>query len=276
MVVRTLRRVTRSLSMLLLAAAVATGAAFGVADVPEQAVAAGEDGTGTTAPVPTAVEPITAPTSPPPARLAVPDRDLAVAAAPAPSSAPVEVEAPVTFEGPRRQLRGTGDLVAATGESQDAVASNGRTVRFSVEVEAATGLDPDAVTAVVEEALYDPRSWAATHDLRRVAPDEADLHVIVASPSSVDALCARAGLNTAGWLSCWSGDIAAINVDRWTDGVGHVDDLDLYRRYVVNHEVGHGLGYGHVGCPGRGMVAPVMQQQTKSLEGCVANEWAFP
>ena len=49
-----------------------------------------------------------------------------------------------------------------------------------------------------------------------------------------------------------------------------------YRHYVVNHEVGHVFGNGHVDCPGAGQPAPVMVQQTLSLGGCVKNAWPFP
>jgi hypothetical protein len=42
---------------------------------------------------------------------------------------------------------------------------------------------------------------------------------------------------------------------------------------VVNHEAGHWLGFGHSSCGGPGQPAPVMQQQSISLQGCAFNPW---
>ena len=263
---------SRSLASVLLAAALATLAAVGVG-VAEIAAEADDDVVpALTVATPTPLPP-GEPTTGLEPRVVLPERDLVVAAAPEPEPEPASdpVEAPA----PRNQA-GSELLLAASGTSQDPVDRGGRVVRFSVEVEQGTGLDPDATAAIAESALYDERSWARDHDLRRVAPAEAAIRIVVASPSTVDAICARAGLNTAGWLSCWSGRTAAINVDRWQYGVAHVPDLAQYRRYVVNHEVGHGLGHGHRDCPGEGRLAPLMQQQTKTLSGCVANEWVHP
>ena len=65
-----------------------------------------------------------------------------------------------------------------------------------------------------------------------------------------------------------------LNAWRWANGAeSYAGDLTNYRRYMVNHEFGHALGYGHRGCPSRGAPAPVMVQQTKGLGGCVANPW---
>jgi len=46
-----------------------------------------------------------------------------------------------------------------------------------------------------------------------------------------------------------------------------------YRHLVVNHETGHWLGFGHAYCGGPGQLAPVMQQQSISLQGCKPNPW---
>ena len=72
-------------------------------------------------------------------------------------------------------------------------------------------------------------------------------------------------------------DRAVINLARWATAVpDYHGDIATYRQYVVNHEVGHALGNGHEPCPGPGQIAPVMLQQTLSLDGCVKNAWPYP
>jgi hypothetical protein len=68
-----------------------------------------------------------------------------------------------------------------------------------------------------------------------------------------------------------------VNAMRWQRGAdAYAGRLADYRDYVVNHEVGHALGRGHVGCPGRGQPAPVMMQQTKGVGACLPSAWPFP
>ncbi len=177
---------------------------------------------------------------------------------------PAVVPAAVTSEGFQLALG-----AAAAGEGVEHT--------YTVEVEPATGLDLAQVLAAVEGALHDPRSWAHRYRLVRVDdPARAGIRVLVATPSTVDALCGRAGLHTFGRYSCWDGTFAALNSWRWEEGASDFDELAVYRRYLVNHEVGHGLGYGHEDCPAAGMPAPVMMQQSITTGACAANPWPFP
>ncbi len=77
--------------------------------------------------------------------------------------------------------------------------------------------------------------------------------------------------------SCRVGRNVIINEDRWRSGTrawrGAGKSVKSYRHMVVNHETGHWFGKGHVGCVGRGRAAPIMQQQSKGLQGCKPNPW---
>jgi hypothetical protein len=39
-------------------------------------------------------------------------------------------------------------------------------------------------------------------------------------------------------------------------------DVGSYRPYMINHEVGHALGFDHQPCPADGALALVLMQQT--------------
>lgn len=158
-----------------------------------------------------------------------------------------------------------------------AEAGEGPRVTYTVEVEPSVDVDLLAVAAVVEAALHDPRSWASEVDLQRVDDvDSATIRILLAEPSTVDERCGDAGLDTGGRFSCWNGTFAALNAMRWEHGADDFDDLTTYRRYLVNHEFGHGLGHGHEDCTRPGASAPVMMQQTKGTGGCEANGWPYP
>ena len=57
-----------------------------------------------------------------------------------------------------------------------------------------------------------------------------------------------------------------INVARWVRGaVPFQGDIGSYRQYLINHEVGHAIGYTtHEPCDENGGLAPIMMQQTFS------------
>jgi hypothetical protein len=77
--------------------------------------------------------------------------------------------------------------------------------------------------------------------------------------------------------SCTVSPNVIINFDRWTGASPAWNaaggSLDNYRSMVINHETGHWLGFDHRYCSGPGQPAPVMQQQSISLQGCTFNPW---
>ncbi len=167
----------------------------------------------------------------------------------------------------------TGFAIAA--RPSETFGSDGAVLRLRVEVEAATGIDPVTVGDQVDRILADPRGWTTGDRRFRRVTGDAEVRVVVATPNSVDRACAP--LRTNGWLSCRSRSTLWLNADRWTGAVAHwTSSLDEYRAYLLNHELGHALGYGHVGCPAAGAPAPVMMQQTKSVGSCEPNGWPFP
>jgi hypothetical protein len=187
--------------------------------------------------------------------------------APRPSSTTTVPPTPVTI-GPSGSF-----VVAPAGTFQT---GTGPLRTYQVEVEASTGVDPAAFAAEVDAALGDARSWTGdgSVSLQRV-PEGGEFRIVLATPATTDELCLP--LQTVGRFSCEQGGDAIINLDRWNGAVEHwTVGLPAYRQMVVNHEVGHVLGHGHRSCPAAGAPAPVMQQQTKSLDGCLENPWPFP
>jgi hypothetical protein len=150
-------------------------------------------------------------------------------------------------------------------------------IRYLVEVERGLPFSGAEFAEAVHRTFNDSRSWGHGGRMRfqRVGSGPVRFRVALSSPAMTDRQCLP--LRTGGWLSCWNGRRAVINAMRWGEGApGYGRDLAAYRDYVINHEVGHALGHGHVPCPGRGRRAPVMTQQTKSLYGCRPNPWPFP
>ncbi|MFD2090427.1 DUF3152 domain-containing protein [Blastococcus deserti] len=176
--------------------------------------------------------------------------------------------------------RGAGTLSVVDGASP--VYGAGPLQRFIVEVEDGIGVDGLPFAQAVEATLGDPRSWGSggRMSFQRVGAAEAaagqfDFKVSLVSPGSMETYCP--GVGTGGYTSCRYGDRAVINLARWATAVPDYEgDVATYRLYVVNHEVGHALGNGHQDCPGPGQPAPVMQQQTLGLDGCVKNAWPYP
>jgi len=178
---------------------------------------------------------------------------------------------PVTVSVPRAAT-GRYDVVP----SGAAANRGGPIVRYRVEVEHGLAFDRAEFAAEVHRILNHERGWGRAGGTRfvRVHSGPVRFRVSLSSPQLTDRQCYS--LRTFGRVSCWNGSRAVINALRWAQGAPtYGRDVASYREYVISHEVGHALGRGHVGCPGRGQPAPVMVQQTKSLYGCAPNPWPY-
>lgn len=171
---------------------------------------------------------------------------------------------------------------------------------YTIEVE--DGLLPSveedqAFAAAVDAILADPRSWigGGQVSLVRIDSGDPDFRISLTSQMTIRSP------GQCGWeipleASCyngWAGRVF-INNARWVRGAMSFNgDLDRYRSYAVNHEVGHALGMRHEACPASGAPAPVMMQQSWSTSDddlslldpqsiprdgntCVANPYPYP
>ncbi len=173
---------------------------------------------------------------------------------------------------------------------------------YTVEVE--NGMDTTAfggdedVASVVEHTLGAPQGW--THDgrfaFRRIDSGTPTVRISLTSPATVrpDTEC---GYQVPMETSCFNATThrVILNAARWVRGaLSYQGDVGSYRPYMINHEVGHAIGFDHQPCPADGAPAPVMMQQTFGTANnqvahldpdgvvpangltCLPNPWPFP
>jgi Protein of unknown function (DUF3152) len=182
-----------------------------------------------------------------------------------------------------------------------------KTFTYTVEVE--NGVDTtafggdDAFARMVSETLANPKSWRhnpqfAFARVEGVAGVQPDFRVSLSSPMTVREGC---GYDIELEASCFNPAFlddqprVLVNEARWVRGaVPFQGDIGSYRQYLVNHEVGHAVGYQqHEPCSENGALAPVMMQQTFSTSNndnarfdpdsvkpdgktCRFNPWPYP
>ncbi|SFK24098.1 Protein of unknown function [Amycolatopsis sacchari] len=159
------------------------------------------------------------------------------------------------------------------GTSGKRAGTGGRLYHYTIEVE--DGIDPasyagdDSFARTVEATLSDARSWIGTGKVSMQRVDasfpDPDFRVRLTTPDTATRadLC---GFGIPFPTSCYIRGFhhsVIINLARWVRGaLAFGADMGTYRQYAINHEVGHALGNGHVGCKEDGALAPVMMQQT--------------
>ncbi|MEG8280707.1 DUF3152 domain-containing protein [Streptomyces sp. AHA2] len=221
-------------------------------------------------------------------------RDLRDSASRAEGRAPAPLPAapPLTYDEKMGRIyplgathTGSGKFDAVPGIAE--APGSGQKYTYRVDVERGLGLDGELFAEAVQKTLNDRRSWAhgGARTFERIHSGEPDFVITLASPGTTAEWCAKSGLDTTvDNVSCDSAatERVMINAYRWAQGSETYGDgrIHAYRQMLINHEVGHRLGYGHVTCDKDGDLAPVMQQQTKFLEhdgiSCRANAWPYP
>ncbi|MCX4988613.1 DUF3152 domain-containing protein [Streptomyces sp. NBC_00568] len=210
---------------------------------------------------------------------------------PTQSGAPNVAAAPLTYDQQMARTYPLGAKLKASGKF-DAVPGvaeapgKGRKYTYRVDIEKGLGLDGELFAEAVQKTLNDQRSWAhgGARTFERIHSGKPDFVITLASPGTTAEWCAKSGLDTTeDNVSCDSASTerVMINAYRWAQGsTTYGDKIHAYRQMLINHEVGHRLGFGHVTCDKDGELAPVMQQQTKFLDHdgihCLANPWAYP
>ena len=145
---------------------------------------------------------------------------------------------------------------------------------YGIRIEPSLGLDPLCIKNLLFLILNNDLGWknVANKSFQLTSAEDSDYIYIFASPDKTDELCAPIETNSI--YSCRNENNIVLNFFRWQEGaVDFKNDMETYRIYLINHETGHILGWGHVGCPTEGAVAPVMMQQSKGTDGCVPYGW---
>jgi hypothetical protein len=150
----------------------------------------------------------------------------------------------------------------------------GRTITYCLRTRGVDESYLGELRAKLAQVYSDPRGWSLGGTNNFVESD--------AGCSLVVWLTAADQMPTFGAIcdSMWSCTVypnVILNFDRWQNGSpawnASGSGLDDYRTMVINHETGHWFGFGHRFCQGAGLAAPVMQQQSISLQGCAPNPW---
>lgn len=149
----------------------------------------------------------------------------------------------------------------------------GITYTYRIETRGKISADLAQFAQLAKETLDDPRGWKQAGIAFKQVDSGGDFVLYLSAAENLPSFGPPCHVS---W-SCRSGNKVIINQDRWlgssTAWRNSGESLRNYRHMVVNHEVGHWLGFNHVSCPSVGSASPVMQQQSISLRGCKANPW---
>lgn len=150
-----------------------------------------------------------------------------------------------------------------------------RSRAYSYDVRSRGDIESNLVEfkALAAETLARNLGWRRGGASFKAVSQGGDFTLVLASAEQMPSF--STGCDTV--YSCQVGRYVIINDERWRKATPPWNQaggsLRNYRHMAVNHEVGHWLGFGHLNCPKPGAAAPVMLQQSVSLQGCKFNPW---
>ena len=143
-------------------------------------------------------------------------------------------------------------------------------MRYTTVVDPGVDYDPRQFANEIAVYLADPDGWLSRGvtftPVRESSKADVVIHLVPVSKMQ--------SIGCDSHLSCaeFNGRQIHLNAMRWGEGAAPSGlRLEAYRQYMVTHEMEHILGYDHTRCPGKGVPAPVMIQQTMGIGACKPN-----
>ncbi len=150
------------------------------------------------------------------------------------------------------------------------------TYTYSVTTRGNVQSDVNEFADLAAETLASVSGWSQAGAGFSRVNSGGDFTLVLAAPDQMTSF--SSGCDAT--YSCQAGGFVIINDERWRTATpswnNNAGSLRDYRHMVINHETGHWLGFGHLNCSAPGAAAPVMQQQSISLQGCAHNPWPTP
>lgn len=179
------------------------------------------------------------------------------------------VKAPLLKEAGWLQQQNAAEAAARAAASRPVT----KTVTYDVTTRGAVTANLAEFRSQANATLNDPRGWARMGVAFQEVASGGMFTLVLSEASQLPYFSPGCGTE----YSCRVGRHVIINQDRWLRATSSWNQaggsLRDYRHMVVNHETGHWLGHDHEQCGGAGKAAPVMQQQSISLQGCTFNPW---
>ena len=137
-------------------------------------------------------------------------------------------------------------------------------------------LDIPKTIAKIKSILYDPNGWTK-FGYRFIEVNEHPNFIITIAPNRIiKKICNFTGLSCADSTNP-KRKIIYLNLEKWVNGSKKSKlSLDMYRNYLLFHEIGHILGKGHLKSKDfdPGTICPIMVQMTLGIGNLLPN--CFP